>query len=101
VREGLTIGIAQYENVTLDAVFEARDGVIAEMKRLAEARGWGLFLFMATNIIKEGSELFAVGDTTFAQAALKADFSADSAWLPGILSRKKQVAAACMETPLP
>ncbi|MCL2680385.1 MAG: manganese-dependent inorganic pyrophosphatase [Coriobacteriia bacterium] len=90
------IAIVQYENVTLDSVFAARDVVLAEMDALAQAKGWDLFIFMATDIIKEGSELFVTGDTDLAAAAFGADFATGSVWMPGVLSRKKQVAAAIM-----
>jgi len=91
---GIKIGIVQYESVNLDAVEANRDQVLATMQQMAAANGWGLFLFMATDIIKEGTELFATGDTALATTAFGADFSAGSAWLPGVLSRKKQVASA-------
>ena len=94
---GVKIGIVQYESVNLDAVEANRDQVLATMGQMATDSGWGLFLFMATDIIKEGTELFAVGDTALAGAAFGADFSTGSAWLPGVLSRKKQVASAIIE----
>ena len=94
---GMTIGIVQYESVSLDAVAGARAQVFDTMKRMAAENSWGLFLFMATDIIKEGTELFAVGETGIAEKAFGADFSSGAAWLPGVLSRKKQVAAAIIE----
>ena len=94
---GVKIGIVQYESVNLDAVEENRAQVLTTMKQMASENGWGLFLFMATDIIREGSELFAAGDTALADKAFGADFSSGSAWLPGVLSRKKQVAAAIIE----
>jgi manganese-dependent inorganic pyrophosphatase len=96
-KDGKTVGIVQFESATLDPVFEARAVILAEMERLAAEKGWNLFVFMATDIIKEGSELFAVGDVELAQTAFDTDFSTGSAWMPGVLSRKKQVAAAIMD----
>jgi len=94
---GITIGIVQYESVSLDVVEENRAQVLDTMERMAADNGWGLFLFMASDIIKEGTELFAVGKTEVAAKAFGADFSSGSAWLPGVLSRKKQVASAIIE----
>jgi len=91
-----TVAVVQYENVTLDPVFEAGDAILAEMESLASAKDWDMFIFMATDIMKEGSELFVVGNTDFARTAFDVDFSAGSVWMPGVLSRKKQVAAAIM-----
>lgn len=100
-KDGLSVAIVQYENVTLDDVIEQRDAVIAGMEQLAKARGWDLFLFMATDIIKEGTELFAVGETALAEAAFEVDLSDGSVWMPGVLSRKKQVAAPLMSVRVP
>ncbi|MCL2438691.1 MAG: manganese-dependent inorganic pyrophosphatase [Coriobacteriia bacterium] len=96
-KDGKKVAIVQYESATLDSVLEAREALTAEMDRLATERGWDLFLFMATDIIKEGSELFAVGTTELADKAFGVDFAHGSVWMPGVLSRKKQVAAAIMD----
>jgi manganese-dependent inorganic pyrophosphatase len=94
---GMKIGIVQFQDVTLDAVERHHDEVVEDMARLCAEKGWGLFLFMATDIMREGTELFVSGDTMLASKAFHADFSSGEAWLPGILSRKKQVAAAILE----
>ncbi|MCL2526093.1 MAG: DHH family phosphoesterase [Coriobacteriia bacterium] len=105
-KDGAKIAIVQYESATLDPVDAARDVIVEEMNKLAAENGWDLFVFMATDIIKEGSELFVAGDLDLARKAFDADFApvmaADpfkgaSAWMPGVLSRKKQVAAAIMD----
>ena len=94
---GMKIGIVQYESVNLDAVQSSRDQVLATMGEMVVDNGWGAFLFMATDIIEEGTELFVAGDTALATKAFGADFSSGSAWLQGVLSRKKQVASAIIE----
>jgi manganese-dependent inorganic pyrophosphatase len=99
-KDGKTVAIVQYESATLDPVFAARAEIEAEMDRLRAENNWDLFLFMATDIIKEGSELFAVGADSLdlAEKAFGSDFAQGSVWMPGVLSRKKQVAAAIMDT---
>ena len=94
---GKKIAIVQYESATLDPVFDARDKLISEMSSLADKNDWDTFIFMATDIIKEGSELFVAGDVSLANAAFAVDFAGGSQWMPGVLSRKKQVAAAIMD----
>jgi manganese-dependent inorganic pyrophosphatase len=96
-KDGKLIGIVQYEDVSLDEVNGHREQIVAQMKHLATSRGYDLFAFMATDIIAEGTELFVVGETAFAETAFEVDFSSGSCWLPGVLSRKKQVAAALMD----
>jgi manganese-dependent inorganic pyrophosphatase len=96
-KDGKVIGIVQYENVNLDAINEHRTQIVASMEQIATSRGYDLFVFMATDIIKEGTELFVVGETAFAETAFEVDFASGSAWLAGVLSRKKQVASALMD----
>jgi manganese-dependent inorganic pyrophosphatase len=100
-KSGKRVAIVQYESATLDAVYDNKDAIIKTMSSMRAQNGWDLFLFMATDIIKEGSELFAVGDTDLASAAFAQSFDDSiegcSVWMPGVLSRKKQVAAAIME----
>ncbi len=95
---GNVIGIVQYESVSLEVIEENRAEILETMEALRVENKWDLFIFMATDIIKEGSELFAVGATELAEKAFEAEFGTGSAWLQGILSRKKQVAAALIES---
>jgi len=99
-KDGKKVAIVQYESATLDAVYEKRDEVVAQMTAALSANGWDMFIFMATDIIKEGSELFVVGDVDLASKAFGVEFAPTpegcSVWMDGVLSRKKQVAAAIM-----
>ncbi len=95
-----TIAIGAYESVSLELIDTHRDDIFKTMGPLATEHGWSLFLFMATDVLKEGSEIFVAGMTgsiELADKAFQADFSLGSAWLPGVMSRKKQVAAAILE----
>jgi manganese-dependent inorganic pyrophosphatase len=91
-----SIAIVQYEAVNLDSIMERKDEVLAEMESVASARGYDAFIFMATDIIVEGSEIFAVGKKKIVERALDIDLATGSAWMPGVLSRKKQIAAPFM-----
>jgi len=107
-KDGKKVAIVQCESVTLDPVYAAREAIAEEMAKLCESEKYDLFIFMATDIIKEGSELFAIGDVELAKKAFGCEFDhkVDSnagengcccEWMPGVLSRKKQVAAAIMD----
>ena len=50
-------------------------------------------LFFATDILAEGSQFICEGDTDFVNRAFDIDCAGKSVWMPGVLSRKKQVAA--------
>jgi len=93
----LTVAIAQHEAVDLSELMSHADEVVAEMEALRERRDYDLVLLMATDIVREGSEVFAVGRLRLAERAFGVSFATGSAWMPGVLSRKKQIAARLME----
>lgn len=93
------IGIAQVETVDAAALLEAHgDGLARELAALAEDRGYTLALLMVTDVVREGSHLLAAGRARVAERALGVELGGGSAWLPGVLSRKKQVAGPIIET---
>jgi len=61
------------------------------------ARGYDAVVLMATDIVAEGSEIVAVGNTRIIERALDISLGGGSAWMPGVLSRKKQIAARLMD----
>lgn len=88
-----TIAIAQYETVSLTDVMEHADEIRAALESLRVSRGAGLAVLMITDIVAEGSEIIAAGKVRIAERAFGVDLATGSAWMPGVLSRKKQVAA--------
>ncbi|MCL2818706.1 MAG: putative manganese-dependent inorganic diphosphatase [Actinomycetia bacterium] len=92
-----TVAIVQYETVDLEPIKQRSKKVLKAMEKAAKARNFDAFVLMATDIITEGSEIYAAGDISIAEKALDIDLSSGSAWMPGVLSRKKQVAPAFME----
>ncbi|HEY3318573.1 MAG TPA: putative manganese-dependent inorganic diphosphatase [Coriobacteriia bacterium] len=87
------IAVAQHETPDLEGVLEHRDELTASMEALRVRRGYDLVLLMVTDIVREGTELLAAGNTRIAERALDTRFEDGSVWLPGVLSRKRQVAA--------
>jgi len=87
------VAIGQVETVDLDDVLAHRGELLAYAESLLAARRYDLVLLMVTDVVREGSELIAVGKKRLAERAFGASFADDSVWLPGVLSRKKQVAA--------
>jgi len=92
------IAIGQVETVDAREILERVEEIRAYMTSLAQARGYDLLMLLVTDVVREGSEVLAVGKTRLAERGLGVDLSSGSAWLPGVLSRKKQVAARMLET---
>lgn len=97
-RAGDTVAaIGQIETVDTAEVMEHAEEVRAVMESLREARGYDLVLLMVTDVVREGSEIIAVGKTRIAERGLGVSLDSGSAWMQGVLSRKKQVAARLVD----
>lgn len=89
--------IGQYETVDLTELMSHAAEVTAALEARRAGGGYDLVVLMATDIVREGSEVFAVGNTRLAEKALGVSFAEGPVWMPGVLSRKKQVAAKLVE----
>ena len=83
----------QYETVDLQAVLGREVEIREAIKGLVADKGYQFVLFFATDILAEGSQFICEGDTDFVNRAFDIDCTGKSVWMPGVLSRKKQVAA--------
>ena len=90
---GTKLLIGQYETVdksrALGMIPEIREAMRAYQ---ADKAADGIVLCI-TDIMEEGSQVLLEGDTATAQKGLEIEDVAEGVWMPGVLSRKKQVAA--------
>jgi len=93
---GETICVGQIETVG--------DGILArvdELREAAEARvgkdGHRLVALMVTDVTTKGTQLVVAGDVALAERAFGTDAVAGVIALPGVMSRKKQVAPKLMQ----
>jgi manganese-dependent inorganic pyrophosphatase len=93
----VAIAIGQVETVDTASVMEHLGEIKAAMDSLARLRGYDLLILMVTDVMREGSEIVASGRTRLAERALGVDLANGTAWMPGVLSRKKQVAAPMLQ----
>ncbi|MCE5191334.1 MAG: putative manganese-dependent inorganic diphosphatase [Actinomycetia bacterium] len=92
------IAIGQVETVDLAEVMEHHSELVSVMESMREARGYDLLMLMVTDVVREGSQIVAVGRRRLAERALGVDLGSGSAWMDGVLSRKKQIAARLLES---
>ncbi|MCO8244185.1 MULTISPECIES: manganese-dependent inorganic pyrophosphatase [unclassified Haladaptatus] len=86
------VGIGQVETVEPDVVLEQREEVLAAMDDVTEEREYTVFLLLVTDLLEEDSTALVAGDgVDTVEAGLDATFSDREAFLPGVMSRKKQV----------
>ena len=90
--------VAQYETVDVAPVLEHAEEVRAAMEAQRAAHGYDSVVLMVTDIVREGSEVMAVGAIRPVERALGVSFADGSVWMPGVLSRKKQIASRLVES---
>ncbi len=91
--DDLTIGIGQINSMSADELSEIKEKIMPELSKVSSDDGLDMLFFMLTNIIDESSEIIFTGAK--AQHTLGSAFGVttkgDSAILPGVVSRKKQL----------
>ncbi|ADD07603.1 inorganic pyrophosphatase (plasmid) [Natrialba magadii ATCC 43099] len=86
------VGIGQVETVTPEAVLEQQAVVLAAMDDIVDEREFTTLLLLVTDLLDEDSTVLVAGDYTDTVAdALDTTFTDQKAFLPGVMSRKKQV----------
>ena len=72
----------------------ARESEIRDyMRMLLDAKKYKFVLFMVTDILKEGSQFLCEGDRKAMNRVFDIECKGQGGtWMPGIVSRKKQVA---------
>ncbi|MGI8650543.1 MAG: putative manganese-dependent inorganic diphosphatase [Rubrobacter sp.] len=91
VGAGEVICIAQVETVG-KSILERKDELLESLEKTRAKEGYLLFALMITDIIDQGTELLCVGETSIAESAFDVKAEGGAIDLPGVMSRKKQVA---------
>ena len=91
---GNKVYIGQYETVDLQAVLGREAEIREAIKGLVADKGYQFVLFFATDILAEGSQFMCEGNRRIVNRVFGIHCTGEGGtWMPGILSRKKQVAA--------
>lgn len=96
---GKTIRIGQVNTVDLDDVFSREAALVKTMEEENQKNGYDMFLLLATNILSSDSRLLVVGEPKdIVEKAFNTELSDhNTADLPGVVSRKKQVVPSLMD----
>lgn len=94
---GKTALIAARETVDLAGVMAREAEMRAHMRELIEEKGYDFVLLMVTDIMEEGSQFVVEGNAEVVERTFGITCQEGGTWMPGIMSRKKQVAAPLLE----
>jgi manganese-dependent inorganic pyrophosphatase len=94
---GQTICIAQIE-VVGKGLLERKDELLDAMARERENKDLHLYALMITDVLSKGTEMLVAGDTAAVSRAFGVEPDDGVIELPGVMSRKKEVAPKLLAT---
>jgi manganese-dependent inorganic pyrophosphatase len=97
VSSGHTICIAQIE-VVGKGLLDRKDELLEAMVRERDNKGLQLYALMVTDVLTKGTDLLVAGDVVAVSRALGTSAEDSRIELPGVMSRKKEVAPKLLAT---
>ena len=88
---GHDFAVAQVTCVDSDALLDRKEDFLSLMGSLAKEKDFDLVVLMLTDVLKEGTQLIYVGDDETISQAFGIAPKGSTLFLPGVMSRKKQV----------
>ena len=88
---GIKYQAAQVNTVSIEDVLKDKEAIEKAMKDFMEANNVDSFLLMITDIIENNSQLIVLGKQEIAEKAFNIKLEDNMAFLPGVVSRKKQI----------
>ena len=88
---GQNIGVSQITSADAEHVLQRREEFLAVMKKEQAAKAYDLVILMITDVLREGSFLLYVGSDDSIQQAFGVEPENKQVYLPGVMSRKKQI----------
>ena len=86
------IGIGQVNTMDREKLSEMKEELIELMKHVCKDSGYNLLMLLVTDILNQASEVLFVGEEKDLIAkAFSVNIGENSVYLPGVVSRKKQV----------
>jgi manganese-dependent inorganic pyrophosphatase len=95
IRGGQTICIAQVE-VVGKGLLERRDELLEALRKERENKELALYALMVTDVLAHGTEMLVAGDVAAVARSFGVDQTDSTIELPGVMSRKKEVAPRLM-----
>ncbi len=85
------LGVSQITCVDSEKLMARRAEFLAVMERLMQERDYSMMILMLTDVLAEGTHLLYLGDEDIIRQAFGTELKDHACFLPGVVSRKKQV----------
>ena len=88
---GYDLAVAQVTCVDSAKMLERKDEFLQLMQNAQANKGYSMVLLMLTDVLKEGSQIIYLGDDDTIRQAFNVTPKGNTAFLPKVMSRKKQI----------
>ncbi len=88
---GKKTGISQLELFDIKNFLQKRKEILEKMREIKKEKNFDCLIFAATDIVKQGSEIFCLGEEEKIEKAFNKKFQNNSFWIDGLMSRKKEI----------
>ena len=88
---GHDLGVGQITCVNSAHILERKQEFLDIMQQTMQERHYSLMLLMLTDVLLEGTQLIYLGDEETIQQAFSSEAKNNVVFLPGVMSRKKQI----------
>ncbi|WP_294400697.1 putative manganese-dependent inorganic diphosphatase [uncultured Clostridium sp.] len=86
------VGVAQVNTMDIDGFMPLKDEMLNYMASEAKSNGYDVVMLLLTDILTEGSQVLVAGERyDYVEKTFNVELKDSMAFLPGVLSRKKQV----------
>ena len=89
--KGVKYQAAQVNTASIDDVLKDKASIEEAMKKFMKENDIDLFVLMITDILENNSQIIVLGKTEIAEKAFNIKLEDNMAFLPGVVSRKKQI----------
>ncbi|OPX45329.1 putative manganese-dependent inorganic diphosphatase [Clostridium thermobutyricum] len=88
----IKVGIAQVNTMDIDGFMPLKEEMLNYMNKKAQDNGFHTVVLLLTDVLNEGSQILVAGERSdLVEKAFNVKLESSTAFLPGVLSRKKQV----------
>ena len=88
---GHDLAVAQITCVDSPGMLQRKEEFLELMAKAKEQKGLSMIILMLTDVLLEGTQIIYLGDDETVQQAFNVTPKGNTAFLPGIMSRKKQI----------
>ena len=88
---GQKLGVSQIICVDSEKMLARKDEFMETMQTMRKKNGYDMMILMLTDVLIEGTKLLYLGNDDTIRFAFNVEPEDNMVWLPGVMSRKKQI----------